>query len=183
MTIRHADPNHDAAACAAIYAPAVTRGHASFEEVAPAAAEFATRIAAASATHAWLIAERGEGPVPVHQGYAYATPFHPRAAYRWAAAVAVYVDPDAQGRGVGKALYRVLLELLERQGMRWALAGIALPNDASVRLHESFGFTRAGLYESVGYKAGAWRPVGWWQRELATDLGDPPREPLGPQRL
>ena len=57
--------------------------------------------------------------------------------------------------------------------MRWALAGIALPNDASVALHESFGFERAGLYRDVGYKAGAWRSVGWWQLQLARELGDP----------
>ena len=184
MTIRHADPERDAAACAAIYAPAVTAGYASFEDVPPDAEDFAARIAGASATHAWLIAESSiRGPGPLIDGYAYAAPFHSRAAYRWSVAVAVYVDPAAQGQGVGRELYRALLGLLERQGIRWALAGIALPNEASVRLHESFGFKRAGLYEEIGYKAGGWRPVGWWQLELATDLGDPPRDPLGPQRL
>ena len=154
MTIRHADPERDAAACAAIYAPAVTNGYASFEDAPPDAEDFVTRIIAASATHAWLIAEPStSGPGPL-VGYAYAAPFHSRAAYRWSAAVAVYVDPAAQGQGVGRELYRALLGLLERQGIRWALAGIALPNAASVRLHESFGFKRAGLYEKIGYKAG-----------------------------
>ena len=157
--IRPADPARDAAACAAIYAPAVTGGFATFEEVPPTAAEMAERIAAA---HAWLVDER-DGTIA---GYAYAGTFMERAAYRWAVSVAVYVDLAHQRRGVGRALYEALLPALAERDLRWAMAGIALPNPASVALHEAVGFRRAGLFEQIGYKAGGWRDVAWYQREL-----------------
>ena len=169
MRVRRAEPS-DAAACVAAYAPAIEQGFASFEETVPGADEMAERIASALM---WVVAD--DGGVT---GYACATPFHPRAGYRWVAAVAAYVHPDHQGRGIGRALYAELLDHLSNSGLRWAMAGIALPNAASVALHEAFGFERAGLFRDIGYKAGAWRSVGWWQLELATDLGDPPREPL-----
>jgi phosphinothricin acetyltransferase len=156
--VRPADPARDAAACAAIYAPSVIDGFASFEEVPPTAEEMAARIADA---HLWLVDER-DGEVT---GYAYASPFHDRAAYRWSVNVAVYV---ARPRlGVGKALYGELLPQLEERDFAWALAGIALPNPASLALHAGFGFEQVGLYQQIGYKAGAWRDVAWFQRRLA----------------
>jgi phosphinothricin acetyltransferase len=166
--VRPADPARDAAACAAIYAPAVEDGIASFEEVAPDAEEMAQRIAAA---HEWLVDER-DGVVA---GYAGAGPFHERRGYRWAVTVAVYVAPAFHRRGVGRALYAALLPALEERGFTWAMAGISIPNPASVALHESFGFAEAGRYRSIGYKAGAWRDVAWYQRALAP-LTDPPRD-------
>jgi L-amino acid N-acyltransferase YncA len=177
--VRHADPDRDGAACAAIYAQAVLGGHASYEEIAPDADEIAARIASASSTHAWLVHEAG-GEVT---GYAYAGPHHARSAYRWAAAVAVYVSADHHGRGIGRELYGALLGLLERQGLRWATAGISLPNPASVALHEALGFQRVASYPSIGFKLGAWRDVGWWQLELGGPWSGAPAEPLGPQRL
>jgi phosphinothricin acetyltransferase len=84
---------------------------------------------------------------------------------------------EARGRGIGKALYEQLLLLLEEQGFRNAYAGIALPNDASVKLHESVGFAAIGIYRGVGYKKGAWRDVGWWGRAL----GDPSPDPQPPR--
>src|SRR5690348_11945801 len=159
VSIRAADPERDAAACAAIYAPHVTDGYASFEEVAPDAAETARRIAAA---HVWLVAELDGAVV----GFASASEHRSRAAYRWAADVTVYVAPPAARRGVGRALYEALLARLRSQGFRSACAGIALPNDASVALHEALGFERVGIYRNIGYKAGAWRDVGWWQLQL-----------------
>ena len=179
VTVRHADPQRDAAACAAAYAPAVLDGHASFETEPVGAKAMAARIEAASLTHPWLVHEQ-EATVT---GYAYAAPFHERAAYRWAATVAVYVHPDHQGQGAARALYTALLDLLRRQRLRWALAGIGLPNAASVALHERFGFVRVGVYPEIGYKTGAWRDVGWWQLELAPPAPGEPPEPLGPQRL
>lgn len=178
--IRHGDPARDAARCAELYAPAIEgAGYASFEATAPTDAEVALRIASANETHAWLVDE-ADGTVT---GYAYAGPHHAREGYRWAANVAAYVDPAYQGRGIGRGLYDALLGLLERQGLRWAMALIALPNPASVALHEACGFTRVGRFAAIGYKAGAWRDVGLWQRELARlGAGEPP-EPLGPQRL
>jgi L-amino acid N-acyltransferase YncA len=177
--IRQAVPDNDAAACAAIYAPYVATGATSFEESAPTAEELAARIERVSATHPWVVNER-DGEVV---GFAYATTHRTRPAYRWTAETSVYVDPEHQARGVGRGLYEALLELLRRQRLQVACAGITLPNDASVALHESLGFERIGVYRRIGFKAGAWRDVGWWQLLLGTADDDPPPEPLGPQVL
>jgi len=181
MFLRHADPQGDAAACAAIYAPYVTASGVSFEDVAPTAQQFATRIVETSTSYPWLVLE-DDGRVT---GYAYASQHHPRAGYRWAADVAVYVDAARQGRGGGRSLYAALLELLRRQNLRSACAGIALPNEASVGLHRALGFEHVGTYRDIGWKAGAWRDVSWWQLALRPDAprDGPPLEPLEPKRL
>jgi L-amino acid N-acyltransferase YncA len=116
-------------------------------------------------------------------GYAYASAHRERAAYRWAADLAVYVAPHRRGAGIGRALYGVLLPLLVRQGLRIVCAGITLPNDASVALHESFGLELVGVYRRIGWKGGAWHDVGWWQRELFSVSDVPPPEPGPPPRL
>lgn len=179
MPIRQADAARDAAACAAIYAPFVTDGVASFEEIAPDAAEFARRITSISARFPWLVAEEDR----VVAGYAYACEHRERAAYRWAVEVTIYVAESRRRRGIGRALYAMLFELLARQGFRVALAGITLPNDASVALHESCGFALVGVYRAIGHKHGAWRDVGWWQLDLAPDASDSPPEPGQPEEL
>jgi L-amino acid N-acyltransferase YncA len=112
-------------------------------------------------------------------GYAYASPYRDRAAYRWAADVAIYVAPEHQGRGIGRDLYKALFELLATQGVRTACAGITLPNEASVALHVKLGFQLVGIYQRIGWKLGAWHDVAWYQRPLPTPAGDPPGE-LGP---
>jgi L-amino acid N-acyltransferase YncA len=178
--LRHADPERDGAACAAIYAPFVDASAVSFEERAPDAASFAERIARTERTHPWLVLEDGANVV----GFAYACTHRTRAAYRWAADVGIYVDPAHQGKGAGRRLYDALFDLMRRQNLRIACAGITLPNDASIGLHEALGFERVGVYRAIGYKAGAWRDVVWMQ--LALDPGGdraPPPEVLGPQRL
>jgi L-amino acid N-acyltransferase YncA len=177
VVIRAADAERDAGACAEIYAPAVLEGPTSFEEVAPGAAEMAKRMGCVMATHPWLVAEE-DGRVV---GFAYATPHRERAAYRWACDVSVYVDRAHHRRGVGRRLYDALLPLLRAQRFYVACAGITLPNDASVRLHESLGFEPIGIYRSIGFKAGAWRDVGWWQLSLLGDSGGAPAEPLPPE--
>jgi len=176
MEIRDADPQRDGAACAAIYAPHVESSAVSFEEVAPDATEMATRIAATLATHSWLVAERGGGVA----GFAYSSRHRERAAYRWAADVSVYVDSDSRRAGVGRAHYTELLSRLRTQGFQTACAGITLPNAASLALHESFGFEPVGVYRRIGWKAGAWRDVGWWQLELAPPATEPPTELSAP---
>ena len=176
--IRHADPVRDAAGCAAIYAPYVLASATSFEEAAPDEAEMADRIARISATHPWLVAERGGELL----GYAYACGHRERPAYRWSTDVSVYVDEGQWRRGVGRRLYEGLLERLSRQGFRTACAGITLPNVASVALHERLGFAPVGVYRGIGWKEGAWRDVGWWQLELGVEDHEPPPEPLGPER-
>ena len=182
MRVRHADPRQDGAACAAIYAPYVEGSGVSFEDVAPTAEQFAARMTETMRRYPWLVLE-DDGAVA---GYAYGSQHHPRAGYRWTADVAVYVDLEWQGRGAGRRLYEALLDVLRRQGMRSACALIALPNDASVGLHRALGFELVGTLRNIGWKAGAWRDVSWWQLALAPrDAGDdaPPPEPLGPQRL
>jgi L-amino acid N-acyltransferase YncA len=179
VVIRHAAPERDAAACAEIYAPFVTGSAVSFEDEPPDEAELARRIAQISQTHPWLLAEV-DGVVA---GYAYGSRHRDRAAYRWAADVAVYVAADRRRRGVGRALYGALMPLLARQRLHVACAGIALPNDASVALHEACGFRPVGVYRRIGWKAGAWYDVGWWQAELAPPTSGRPPEPGPPARL
>ncbi len=177
VTIRSADPQRDAAACAAIYAPSVEDAVTSFEERAPDAAEMAARIARVSETHAWLVAEEGGEVV----GYAYACPFQDRPAYRWSAGVSVYVAAERAGQGIGRALYEELFARLRHQGFQVACAGITLPNEASVGLHERLGFLAVGVNRRVGWKRGAWRDVGWWQLELAPATDGAPAEPRPPE--
>ncbi|HTU86444.1 MAG TPA: arsinothricin resistance N-acetyltransferase ArsN1 family B [Solirubrobacteraceae bacterium] len=176
MLIRDATPERDAAACAAIYAPYVRDTVISLEEHAPTDQEFARRIQQTTRTHPWLVAQVPDQDDVV--GYAYATQHRERAAYRWAADVAVYVKQDRHRRGVGRALYEALFPLLTAQGLRMACAGVTLPNEASVGLHESLGFQPVGVYRNIGFKHGAWRDVGWWQLSLGNSDG-PPHE-LGP---
>lgn len=179
MLIRDADPERDAGACAAIYAPNVAGGVASFEVVAPDGEEFTRRIRAISERYPWLVAEI-DGAVA---GYAYASPHRERAAYRWTAECTVYIADGQRGLGVGKALYTVLFDLLARQNLRTVCAGITLPNRASVALHESCGFELVGVYRRIGYKFGGWHDVGWWQLDLPSTDEDPPPEPGSPVRL
>jgi len=150
----------------------------SFEESEPSAGEMARRIETVSATHPWLVLERGDSVV----GYAYAGKRRQRAAYRWAADVSVYVDAAQRHSGVARTLYGALFELLREQGLRVACAGITLPNQASVALHESLGFERVGVFRGIGWKAGQWRDVGWWQLDLAPRGAGSPAEPLRPIR-
>jgi phosphinothricin acetyltransferase len=173
LFIRDADVARDAAACAAIYAPHVEGSAVSFEERAPDAAEMAARIGRYGASHAWLVAEQ-EGEVVA---YAYATAFNERPAYRWSTSVSVYVAAESRGRGVGRALYEALFERLRKRGFHMACAGITLPNEASVALHESLGFEQSGLNRQIGWKHGAWRDVGWWQLELTPAPKGSPPEP------
>jgi L-amino acid N-acyltransferase YncA len=158
----------DAPRIAQIYAPIVRDTFISFETEPPDAAEIARRIAATLPTHPWLVAEHLDTGVI---GYAYASRHQERAAYRWSANVTVYLDEAARGRGLGRRLYAVLVDLLRRQGFRSLFAGIALPNPASVALHEAVGFEPLGVYRDVGFKLGAWRDVGWWRLGLADGDG------------
>ena len=175
MEIRSADPQRDAAACAAIYAPFVNDSPISFEEVAPTAEDMARTIEQTSARYPWLVAE-DEGRII---GYAYATAHRTRAAYRWAVDLGIYLADGHRGQRVGTRLCHELLDRLTHQGVHVAVVGITLPNPASVALTESLGFEPVGVYRRIGYKAGAWRDVGWWQRELRPAGDEPPGE-LGP---
>jgi phosphinothricin acetyltransferase len=174
IEIRPADPGADSGRCAEIYAPYVEEGGTSFEESPPGPEEMARRIAACSASHAWLVAEQEGGVV----GFAYGGPHRARPAYRWSAEVSVYVDSERRRRGAGAALYAVLLDRLRERGFHVACAGITLPNEASVALHERLGFEPVGVYREIGWKQGAWHDVGWWQLILTPDASGPPPEPV-----
>jgi phosphinothricin acetyltransferase len=170
-TIRLAAPA-DAAAVAGIYAPYCEESAVSFEEVAPSTEEMTRRIAVTGAVRPWLVLEV-DGVVV---GYAYASAHHERAAYRWAVSTAIYVRPSHHRRGVGRALYTTLFEVLRHLGYYQASAGIALPNRASVALHEAVGFKPVGVYRCIGYKLGRWYDVAWYQTALQT-AADRPTEP------
>ncbi|MBI0533586.1 arsinothricin resistance N-acetyltransferase ArsN1 family B [Sphingomonas sp. TX0522] len=152
----------DATAIQAIYAPVVESTAISFEEVPPSVAEMEHRIAATLKDYPYLVAER-QGEVT---GYAYASQHRTRAAYRWSVDVTVYIADQAHRTGVGRALYSKLIAELADRGFHAAFAGIALPNDGSVALHESMGFAPLGIYREVGRKFDRWHDVGWWQRIL-----------------
>jgi phosphinothricin acetyltransferase len=154
----------DAAAVAVIYRPYVEDSRISFEEEAPDAAEMARRIAGdVPGFHPWFLAEE-EGRL---LGYAASSLFRTRPAYRWTVETGIYLAADAHGRGIGISLLSTLLTVLEKQGYVAAIGAIALPNDASVALHEKLGFFHTGTYRQVGFKAGEWLDVGLWQKELA----------------
>lgn len=161
VSLAPAEAKH-AAACAEIYAPFVRDNWVSFELEPPSSEEMTQRILEFGASHAWLVAESG-GEVA---GYAYGSPHRTRAAYASSCDVAVYVDPGRARQGIGRALYSELLPVLAARGFHAAFAGIALPNEASIGLHEAMGFTPVGIYREVGWKLGGWRDVGWWQRLL-----------------
>lgn len=173
MKTRPADPDRDAAAITAIYRPAIETTIASFEEPAPDENEMAARVRATLQRYPWLVAVDGDTVV----GYAYAGPHADRAGYRWSVNVSAYVDAAFQGRGIGRQLYDELLSILRRQRLVNAYAGIALPNPASVALHEAIGMRRIGLYERVGFKHGRWVDVAWYGLRLTEPLGAPP-EPV-----
>jgi L-amino acid N-acyltransferase YncA len=165
----------DAEAIAAIYAPIVEQTAISFEAVAPDAAEIARRIAQTPPDKPYIVAEI-EWRVA---GYAYASGVRGRAAYRFGVEVTVYVAESGRRRGIGRRLYGALFALLRRQGYRRAFAGIALPNEASVALHRSLGFTGAGVWHAAGFKFGRWHDVGFFELELGPlDVPDHDPQPV-----
>jgi L-amino acid N-acyltransferase YncA len=163
----------DVAAIAAVYTPYVRKTAISFEIEPPTVEIMAERIARTLETHPWLVADCCGEVV----GYAYAGKHRERAAYRWTVDTTVYVDSAAHCRGIGRALYRVLLNMLRQQGFRSAFAEIVLPNLGSVRLHESAGFKPIGIHRDIGFKLGRWHDIGYWRMGLA-DTEVPPSEPV-----
>lgn len=99
-------------------------------------------------------------------GYAYATKWRERFAYRYSVEVAVYLDPAAQGNGVGSEMFSVLLKSLKSIGIKRALGAITIPNEASIALHEKFGFKKVAHFDKVGLKFGQWLDVGFWQGDV-----------------
>ena len=169
FAIRLATPA-DADAIAAIYGPYCTDSRISFEEEPPCAAEMGRRIEGdRPGFHPWFVAEEGD----TRLGYVASSPFRTRPAYRWSVETGIYLAPGVQGRGIGRALLATMVETLERQGYVSAIGAIALPNPASVALHEKLGVERVGAYRGTGFKQGEWLDVGLWQKDLAPRSAQP----------
>jgi phosphinothricin acetyltransferase len=164
----------DAGQVLGIYGP-FCYTHVSFEVVAPSLEEMRQRMAALEGKLPWLVCDDG-GTV---LGYVYASLHKSRPAYQWSVDVSAYIADGCRRRGIGRALYTSLFRLLALQGYVNAYAGIALPNPASVGLHEAVGFKQVGIYHSVGYKNGTWHDTCWWERPLTERRHDPaPPVPL-----
>jgi L-amino acid N-acyltransferase YncA len=159
----------DAEACAQIYAPYVTDTAISFESRPPGPEVMARRIADALRTHAWLVLEEQCSVV----GYAYGGPFRTRPAYDWSCEVSVYLERGRRRTGGGRALYEALLARLAERGFRTAVAGMTLPNDASVGLHRAMGFEEIGIFRRVGWKHGRWHDIAFAQRAIGSEEGGP----------
>jgi L-amino acid N-acyltransferase YncA len=161
--------DRDASAIAEIYAPFVESSATSFETEAPSAEEIRRRLHETTVAYPWLVCVRGETVA----GYAYATKHRVRAAYQWSVETSVYVHDSCRRAGVGRGLYTSLFAILAAQGFVNAYAGITLPNDRSVALHEAVGFQPVGVYRKIGYKTGAWHDVGWWHLALKAHPSSP----------
>jgi len=168
----------DAGQIQAIYAPIVSQASISFETEPPTLEEMRRRITETLAHLPWLVYTQQETIL----GYAYASSHRARSAYRWSVDVSVYIHAQARRQGIGHILYDSLFKILTLQGFYNVYAGIALPNPASVGLHESLGFQPIGVYHHVGYKLGAWHDVGWWHLSLRPPKV-PPDEPIGLQAV
>ena len=145
-----------------IYTPIVLETAISFELEPPTVDEFAGRVSAVTARDPWLVAELA-GEVA---GYAYASDFRTRPAYAATRETTVYVADWARGRSVGTGLVEAVLAELGQQGIRQVIAGIALPNEGSIALHERLGYQHVGTFPAVGHKFGRWHDLGFWQRGL-----------------
>lgn len=153
----------DGDAMARIYNHYVAHTIITFEEEPITGADMASRLhEVTSSGMPWLVAEVA-GAVA---GYAYATRWKGRSAYRFSAESTVYLAPDCTGRGLGTRLYERLFAVLREQGLHVVIGGIALPNDASIALHERLGMVKVAHFRETGFKLGRWIDVAYWQRTL-----------------
>ncbi len=174
MSIRFAISG-DAPGINAIYGPFVTDNAVSFELEPPSDACLGERITSTLRQFPWLVNYSGDRVL----GYAYASQYRQRAAYQWAVETTVYVDAQSRRTGIARGLYQRLFAILRHQGYYTAYAGIALPNQGSIALHQALGFEPIGIFRAAGYKLGAWHDVGWWQRPLGNyDNPSSPPKPL-----
>lgn len=170
--IRLATPN-DSAGILEIYAPYIANTSFTFETEVPSLEDFQKRISDYLINWPWLVCEI-DGVIA---GYAYGAKYRERVAYQWCVESSIYIHDDFLKQGVGKALYTALIEIFKMQGYRNVYAVINLPNDRSVKFHESCGFTYFATYEKVGYKLGQWKNVGWWQLSI-NEYGMEPEPPI-----
>ncbi len=152
----------DIAAICAIYNYYIDNTVITFEETPVSIEQMRTRIDTIMQTYPWLVCE-DEGEII---GYAYASKWKDRSAYKYTAEVTVYLDHQKTGNGAGSALYQALITQLKQQGMHVLLACIATPNPASEKIHERFGFQKAAHFPQVGFKFNRWIDIGYWQKSL-----------------
>lgn len=174
LVIRPVEPC-DIERIAEIYNHYILHTVVTFEEEVVSGREMADRIQeVSSASLPWLVAEDSNRVL----GYAYAGKWKGRCAYRFSVESTVYLDPSAIGRGLGAALYDALFAALRRRSTHAIIGGIALPNTASVALHEKFGMQKVAHFKGVGFKFGRWIDVGYWQVCLGeAQPGVPPDAP------
>lgn len=166
--------DRDAAGIAAIYNHYIEHSTATFEEQRLSPEQLARRMhSVAAAGLPWLLAER-EGAVV---GYAYATPWRERTAYRHSVEVSGYVHPDRARAGAGSLLYRALIEQLRHGGKHSLIGVVTLPNAASAAFHEKMGFVQVAHLRQVGFKFGRWLDVGYWQKLLGNGHPHQPSRP------
>lgn len=163
----------DAEQIRGIYTPLVAHTAITFETEVPEIVEVARRVERTLAALPWLVCEQDEAIL----GYAYAARHRVRTAYQWSIESSVYIDSGCRRRGTARALYDSLFAILKLQRYRNVCAGITLPNPASIRLHEAYGFEPVGVYRSIGFKLGAWHDVAWYQLALLehSPAPEPPR--------
>jgi phosphinothricin acetyltransferase len=172
IAIRVAEPA-DAARICAIYAPHVAGPAVSFESEPPSPVDMEKRVRTTLETHPWLVAVRGDEIL----GYAHARPYRERTAWGWCCETSIYVAPGFQGNGIATRLYDRLFDILAMQGYAHAFAVIMLPNAASVRMHERYGFSHRAFLPATAHKRGRWYDVGWWQLTFG-ELRENSSEPL-----
>ena len=159
--IRAATGN-DGPSLASIYNPYIIDLVTSFEYAPVDGAEMARRVDTVTARYPWLVYEDGVEIL----GYAYASRWKERAAYHYCAETTIYLRQGAEGRGIGTQLYTELLRVLPAHDVKIAIGCIALPNEASVALHEKLGFEKVGHFPAVGFKFDRWIDIGYWRKAL-----------------
>ncbi len=149
----------DAASIAEIYNYYIRETVVTFEDEPVSTEDMQQRINSLLENHIWLVYTQGNKIM----GYAYAGPWRLRSAYRYAVETSVYLSTKAIGKGIGTTLYKTLIEQVRQKNFHVAIGGIALPNEASIALHEKCGFEKNAHFKQVGYKFGQWIDVGYWQ--------------------
>jgi len=153
----------DAEAIARIYNYYIQNSVITFEEEPLSVQDMAARLTETRGLSLpWLVAETDGAVV----GYAYARKWRPRSAYRFSVETTIYLERGHEGRGIGKMLYSQLLPILRERGMHVAIGGVALPNEASIALHEKLGFELVATFRQVGFKHDRWVDVAYWQLVL-----------------
>lgn len=148
-----------------IYTPYIKETAITFETTVPTEEEFSQRVERILQDFPYLVAVEEKKIL----GYAYASPYYNRSAYDWTVELSVYVAQDARGKGVGGLLYCHLEEVLLKRGFKNLLACIALPNDASLKMHEKMGYEQVAHFKKVGYKFGVWHDIVWLQKSFVEE--------------